>query len=214
MTKVVRTRGERSREHIYATALSLFRTRGFDRTTMRDVADKAGVALGGAYYYFRSKNDIVHAYYEQLGEEHSQRVRAVLEHETDLRRRLGAVFHTSVDMLKRDRKLIAGVFRDVGEVGAASPFAPGTKVFRERGIGIFAPASLGESQRIVATLLWGAHMAMVLYMVHDDSKGHERTRKLVDGALDSLVPLLPALPLLGPTLGDLSRVLRDAGLVS
>jgi len=28
------------------------------------------------------------------------------------------------------------------------------------------------------------------------------------------VPLLPALPLLGPTLGDLSRVLRDAGLVS
>ena len=36
---------------ILDAALDLFRTKGFDNTTMRDVAATAGVANGAAYYY-------------------------------------------------------------------------------------------------------------------------------------------------------------------
>jgi len=55
-------RAEDTRRKIYESALSLFREKGFKQTTMRDIAAKAGVALGGAYYYFSTKDAIVLAF--------------------------------------------------------------------------------------------------------------------------------------------------------
>jgi AcrR family transcriptional regulator len=212
------SRGEASQEVIFETALSLFRKRGFDRTTMRDVASKAGVALGGTYYYFRSKNDIVSAYYERLRGQHELQVRRVLETEPDLRKRLGAMFGVSMDLLKRDRKLIAGLFRSIGDVEAVSPFSAETAALRERAVKLFedalGPADLPEeTRRLVATALWGGHMAMLLYMMLDESKGQQKTRRLVDGMLDALVPMIPALPMLGPTVSGMASVLKEAGLI-
>jgi AcrR family transcriptional regulator len=48
---------------IYQTALGLFREKGLENTTMREIAKAAGVALGGAYHYFPSKEAIVAEYY-------------------------------------------------------------------------------------------------------------------------------------------------------
>src|SRR3984885_3226239 len=50
---------------ILTAALSLFRDAGFDSATMRDIAAKAGVATGAAYYYYASKDAIVLAFYER-----------------------------------------------------------------------------------------------------------------------------------------------------
>jgi AcrR family transcriptional regulator len=211
-------RGEKSREHIFKTALALFRRRGIGQTTMRDVADRAGVALGAAYYYFRSKDDIVRAYYERLGEEHGRRMAAVLADEKDLRKRIGAAYHVAIDLLARDRKIIAGLFRSVGEVGSLSPFSKSSAAFRERSIAMLGetlePAALPEPiHRMAATALWGGQMATILYLVHDDSKDLEKTRALVDGVLDLVVPLLPHLPLALPALSQLGAVLEEAGLL-
>jgi len=52
-------RAEDTRRKIYEAAMAMFREKGFEQTTMRDIAAKAGVALGGAYYYFSSKEAIV-----------------------------------------------------------------------------------------------------------------------------------------------------------
>ena len=41
-----------------ATALRLFRERGYEATTMRAIAKEAGVSVGNAYYYFGSKRDL------------------------------------------------------------------------------------------------------------------------------------------------------------
>ncbi len=205
-------------ERILQSALSLFRKRGFDETTMRDIADEAGVALGAAYYYFRGKNEIVHAYYERANEQQVVRVEKILASETDPKKRIAAVFHVSLDLLHRDRKIVTGLFRSVAEGDEVSPFGQGTAKFRARTIELFqqalGPLELPEQTRtLVASALWAAHMAMVLYMVNDRSKGFQKTRKLIDGTLDVLVPTLPALPMLGPTLQQLSRVLTEAGLL-
>ena len=53
-------KAEETRNRILDAALRLFRERGFAQTTMRDVATEAGVATGAAYYYFRSKEELVH----------------------------------------------------------------------------------------------------------------------------------------------------------
>ena len=44
-----------TKERIEREALKLFRKRGFDRTTLRDIAKAAGTSLGSTYYYFPSK---------------------------------------------------------------------------------------------------------------------------------------------------------------
>ena len=67
-----------TRQRVLAAALKLFRRRGFDRTTMRDVAEEAGMSLGAAYYYFASKEAIVLAYYDEQQQGHARLARAKL----------------------------------------------------------------------------------------------------------------------------------------
>jgi len=45
-------KSELTRARILDAAIGLFRSRGFEATTMREIAAEAGVAIGAAYYYF------------------------------------------------------------------------------------------------------------------------------------------------------------------
>ncbi len=51
--------------------MRLFRESGYDATTMRAIADEAGVSLGSAYYYFSGKEELVQAFYDQIQVEHA-----------------------------------------------------------------------------------------------------------------------------------------------
>src|SRR5258706_15147793 len=55
-----------TRQHIMDTALHLFATKGYDQTTMRDIATAAGCSLGLTYRYFASKEDLVLELYRWL----------------------------------------------------------------------------------------------------------------------------------------------------
>jgi len=63
------SKSDETRTRILAAAMDLFRDRGFQATTMREIAERAGVATGAAYYYFDSKDAIVLAFYDQAQEE-------------------------------------------------------------------------------------------------------------------------------------------------
>ena len=52
------TKGERSRQAIGDAALSLFMEQGYHATSMRQIAERAGLALGGIYNHFASKDEI------------------------------------------------------------------------------------------------------------------------------------------------------------
>jgi AcrR family transcriptional regulator len=58
MTEEVLTKGERTRLTIEDAAFSLFMEHGFHATSMRQIADRAGLALGGIYNHFSSKENI------------------------------------------------------------------------------------------------------------------------------------------------------------
>lgn len=47
------------REHILVTALDLFREKGYDATSLQEVADAAGLLKGSLYYYFKSKDHLL-----------------------------------------------------------------------------------------------------------------------------------------------------------
>ena len=52
------SRGERTRAEIVQAAHVLFVRQGYHGTSMRQIAKKAGIALGGVYNHFESKQDV------------------------------------------------------------------------------------------------------------------------------------------------------------
>jgi AcrR family transcriptional regulator len=54
-------KGELTRSSIIQAALELFTTQGYHGTSMRQIARKAGLALGGIYNHFSGKEDIFEA---------------------------------------------------------------------------------------------------------------------------------------------------------
>ncbi|WP_327678241.1 TetR/AcrR family transcriptional regulator [Kitasatospora sp. NBC_00458] len=49
-----------TRARIVAVALELFSEHGYERTSLREIADRLGVTKAALYYHFKTKEDIVH----------------------------------------------------------------------------------------------------------------------------------------------------------
>ena len=209
-----------TREVILARALALFRRRGFEKTTMRDVAKAADVALGAAYYYFPSKEALVLAYYTTTQAEHTELARRAMTGMTDLRARLGAVVHTKLDVLARDRKLLGVLFKSVGDpTDPLSIFGEASKQVRDDSIAIFDDALEGSgldasTRALTARAIWSLHMGLLLYFLHDKSPKQTKTRELADGALDVAAPLIRAAPMMTDLLTPIAAVLGRAGLLT
>jgi len=61
MPKEKLKKGEATRLAIEDAAIELFMEKGYHATSMRQIADKAGLALGGIYNHFKSKDEIFEA---------------------------------------------------------------------------------------------------------------------------------------------------------
>ena len=225
MSGAQQSAGEMTRHEIFEKAVGLFRSRGFEVTTMRDIARAAEVATGAAYYYFPSKESIVSAYYDQVQRTHAGRVKEELAGRQGLRERLGVVLHSKLDILKEDRMFLGALFRYTGEPGhPLSVFGKGTREQRKQSMEVFreamADAELSqELQEILPLALWVAHLAMILFFIHDETEGQVKTHKLVDGVLDLFVGLVELTssalvrPFVRPLQERLLGMMREAGLV-
>ncbi|GAA0469073.1 TetR/AcrR family transcriptional regulator [Streptomyces stramineus] len=56
-----------TRERIRKTALDLFVSRGYEKTSLREIAEALGVTKAALYYHFKTKEDILSAISEDLG---------------------------------------------------------------------------------------------------------------------------------------------------
>ena len=52
------TKGERTREHVLATAESIILQKGYAGTSIEDIISAAGITKGGFFYHFDGKNDL------------------------------------------------------------------------------------------------------------------------------------------------------------
>ncbi len=62
-------------------AEQLFIERGFDQTTVKEIADKAGVAKGTFYYYFNTKEELISAILQRRYEEAEKDAKKIAEDE-------------------------------------------------------------------------------------------------------------------------------------
>lgn len=204
-------KAEQTRAKIVASAMDLFQTSGFEGTTMRGIADAAGVSLGSAYYYFAGKEHLIQAFYAQMQVEHLEATRTVLDTETDFAARLRGVLTAWVRVAAPYHEFAGTFFKNAAEpTSPLSPFSPESAEAREASIAIFAELLAGSDLKVASSLkprlpelLWLLHMGVVLFWVHDRSVGQQRTLALITG----LVPLVDKL-------GRLSRVPVVRGVVN
>ena len=201
-------KAEETRARILDSALELFREKGFDETTMRDIAEDAGVATGAAYYYFRSKEDLVMAFYVRTADEAREIFPKVIGESRDLQERIRAILDLKFGQFARHRRLLVALVRiGIDPAHPLSPFGKETEPMRNESIDSFRLAITGSTTRIpkdlqadLPRLLWLYQMGLILFWMFDESPRQQRTKKLIDGSLDLIVRLisLSSLPLMGP----------------
>ena len=214
-------KGSETRREIYEAALTLFRERGFDATTMQQVAERAGVAKGAAYYYFPSKEALIQSYYEEVQQRQEELCAPVFAAKKDLKERLAVALMSKLELAK-DRKLLGLIFRYTGEPAhPLSCLGPATSATRQRSMAIFAEALKTEKlprdlEQLLPVALWALQMGLLVMLFHDTSTGQKKTRRLAAGALELTLQLLKLakLPVLKPVRTRVTTLLREADLLS
>jgi len=204
----VTSRAEDTRRKIYEAAMEMFREKGFEETTMRDIAAKAGVALGGAYYYYSSKDAIVLAFYREMQETSTPLVDEALMDKKKLKERIRAVLDERLKLLAPNRKFCAALFRHAPDgADPLSPFSEESRLIRDAAVEQMRVAIEGGDVKIPSDLkprlpylLWLYQMALIMFWLYDRSPDQERTQRLMEKSLGLLVNLLriSSLPLMKP----------------
>jgi TetR/AcrR family transcriptional regulator, cholesterol catabolism regulator len=96
-----------SRQEILRTAARLFQQRGYDATSMNDVAAALKLSKGGLYHHFQSKDEILFEIMNHAMEITQERVLAPVRSIADPKERLRALIrlHIEVVLSPRDREI-------------------------------------------------------------------------------------------------------------
>lgn len=208
MRVVNKSKSEETRGRILTAALHLFRERGFEQTTMREVAREAGVALGSAYYYFESKESIVMAFYHQAQDAMIATIEEALPKQKGLKARLRTILDVKFQHFEPNRKFLGALLAHTADPkNPLSPFSEETRDLREKDAAQFTRALEGSGVKVpddlkqdLPNLLWMFQMGLILFWMYDRSPGQKRTTVLLDKSLDLVVSLIKfsGLPLMKP----------------
>jgi AcrR family transcriptional regulator len=199
-------KGDHTAHLILGAALDLFRTRGYDQTSMRDIAQAAGLAVGAAYYYFPSKEHLVLAYYDDVQARYARLLPERLAGVRGLARRFEVALDTKLDLVGADRELLRALFRYAAD--PAHPLAIFSReTARDRAAAIDSFALVLTDTRLPADLagraprlLWLAHLGVLFLLLHDGSAEARRVRGLVPAIaqITATVLRVAAAPGMGP----------------
>lgn len=193
------TKSERTRSQIRDVALRSFRERGYDKTTIRLIAQEAGVSVGTTNYHFASKNDLVQELYLDVQRAHRDAALPLLAGTTDLVERLGIVYRTGLEQLEPYHRFAPEFLSAaVSPRSSINPLSGESAESRDIVVELFRGAVTGATDRLPAEFDEGlpaalmlGHLLLALFWVYDTSPERERTRRLLDRGLRLLKLSLP-----------------------
>lgn len=137
------------RDELLAIAADLFARQGFRSTTVRDIADAAGILSGSLYHHFSSKEAMVDEVLSSFQDELFSAYHEVVASDRDPRRKIEDAVRLSFEAIEQHPSEVA-IFQNEGEYLARTPRLA---YLRERN---------DESHRIWVTLLQEGIAAGVL----------------------------------------------------
>ena len=191
-------KSEETRSRILQAALGLFRLKGFDETTMREIAAEARMATGAAYYYFKSKEALVMAFYEQAQQDMNGPIDEALAGQKTLEKCLRAILAVKLRYFEQDRVFLGALNRHAADPEhPLSPFSAETREIRNQDMRHFTRAmdisrmKIPEDLKLaLPRILWLYQMGVILFWIHDRSPRQQRTRQLLDSSLPMVSGLI------------------------
>ncbi len=176
--------GAATRRQLYETAIALIASRGYEATTLRDIAKRGGVSTGLLYRYFPNKRAVILALYDELSAEYAARAAAMPPGPWD--RRFLFALETSLGVLAPQRDTLAALTPVLIGTSDEGLFAPGTAFSRRRVQAAFVEAVRGASDApapddaaALGRLLYVVHLAVILWWLFDKTPRQRATRDLL-----------------------------------
>jgi AcrR family transcriptional regulator len=202
-------KAEATERKILDAALEMFRTEGFEEATMRDIAARAGVATGAAYYYYPSKDAIVLAFYQRSCVEMQPRIEEAIAAETGgLENRLRTLINAKLEYFAPYRGVLRALLKNGADPShPLSPFAENNKPIRDIDVAWFRKILINCGIRVPKDLephmpevLWMFQMGVIYFWISDNSRGQQRTARLLVLGAKMIATLLriAGLPLTRP----------------
>ncbi len=209
-----------TRDRIVEAATELILEHGYERTTMRAIAERADVSLGSTYYHFSGKEDLVQGFYLRIAREHADLSRERMEGEKALKTRLAITLDTYLEVSARYRAVAESlVSMAVVPTSPLSPFSAESKPARETFIARYDDVVVGSVLRAeprlraaLPELLWLLQMILTLGWVQDLSTDAKVSRKIVGRLAPTLARLIkaarfkPLSPLAGEAIDALDAI--------
>lgn len=199
-------KSEATAGRILDAALDLFRTKGFDQTTMRDIAGAAEMATGAAYHHYDSKDALVLAFYQRSCDEMQPLLESALADVRGLEPRLLALIRTKLEYFAPNRGVLKALLKNGADPQhPLSPFNAGTRAIRDTDVAWFrrvladvrVPRDLAPH---LPEVLWLFQMGVIYFWITDTSARQKRTMRLLEIATKVVVLLIRMsnLPLVRP----------------
>lgn len=181
-----------TRESIVSAALELFESKGFEATTTREIAMKAGVAEGTVFNYFETKDDIALHFFEAEVDHAIATVRAdpTLKG-APLEEKLFALVHSQIEYLAPYESFIGAAFVRALRPSSKLALSPRALELRARYLD-FVQDLIEESLPkrrarqlgwIAPQAFWIYYLGVLLYWLHDSSPAKQNTLAFLDRSL-------------------------------
>ncbi|MFP4065528.1 MAG: TetR/AcrR family transcriptional regulator [Bacteroidales bacterium] len=102
-------KSKNTEQKIFDAATELFLEKGVDRTSVREIASRAGINLALMNYYFRSKENLFYAIFTRLVQENSEELIRILDSDLSLNEKIRQYVGVYIDMLSDNPLLVSFV---------------------------------------------------------------------------------------------------------
>lgn len=183
---------EQTKESILKEALTLFRKKGLEGTTTKEISRKAGIAEGTLFNYFKTKDDIALYFFEKETEfviAWYQKQKNLQE--APLEEKLFAVIQKQLEYLATYESFIGAViFRAFQPASKLSPLSVESQYLQSRYlkfIGEIVEADKGYQPGPLSVfgphVFWMFYMGVLMHWLRDESKHKESTLAFLDRGL-------------------------------
>lgn len=207
---------EQTRIRLLEAAVDVVSEKGFDKASMREIANRANVADATIYNYFSTKDKLLYGYCEHVQQLVMNELKSIEDfHEYSLREQLHQLIEMELRMWLPAREFLQEVFtRTYAAPTVGYELLADTKALLKVMVVDLIDASIeaGEMpeqpyQDLLPALFWDYQTAILAYWLKDTSDEFANTTQLVDQSTEIVAQLLMG-GVIGKTLDMFSFLFR------